>query len=91
MNAKRDLPAAGDVVKSLKARQECLDVTDVEKCIEDLGDIAGDPSEILGRDGPAVGEIVGNPGQILGGRKRQAADYTGLEQSQVCDSFRGVS
>lgn len=34
--------------RSLKARQECLDVENPEKCVEDLGEIVEDPSEILG-------------------------------------------
>ena len=34
--------------RSLQARQDCLNVKDVEKCLEDLGDIVSDPSEILG-------------------------------------------
>lgn len=34
--------------RSLKARQECLQLEDVEECIQDLGQIVGDPSEILG-------------------------------------------
>jgi hypothetical protein len=38
MNSKRDLVA----------RQECLDIEDVEKCISDLEEIIEDPSEILG-------------------------------------------
>ena len=35
--------------RSLQARQECLDVTNVEQCIQDLGEIIEDPSEILGK------------------------------------------
>jgi Fe-S-cluster formation regulator IscX/YfhJ len=34
--------------RSIHARQECLDVTDIERCIQDLGEIVDDPSEILG-------------------------------------------
>lgn len=35
--------------RSLQSRQECLDVTDVEQCLQDLGEIIEDPSEILGK------------------------------------------
>ena len=34
--------------RDLVARQECLNVEDVQKCISDLGEIIEDPSEILG-------------------------------------------
>lgn len=34
--------------RSLKARQECLNVEDPEECLEDLGEIVGNPSELLG-------------------------------------------
>lgn len=34
--------------RSIHARQECLNVEDIEKCLEDLGEIIEDPSEILG-------------------------------------------
>ncbi|KAJ5278755.1 hypothetical protein N7478_004127 [Penicillium angulare] len=34
--------------RSLKARQECLNLTNPEQCLNDLEDIVEDPSEILG-------------------------------------------
>lgn len=34
--------------RSIHARQECLDIGDVEQCIQDLSEIVEDPSEILG-------------------------------------------
>lgn len=40
--------------RSLKARQECLNVEDVEECLEDLGEIVGDPSELLGGEKRSV-------------------------------------
>lgn len=41
---------AMDSKRSLQARQDCLDVEDIEKCAEDLGDIIEDPSPILGQE-----------------------------------------
>lgn len=46
--AQQDITAM-NAKRSLKARQECLNVEDVQKCLEDLGDIVEDPSEILGK------------------------------------------
>lgn len=37
-----------DSKRSLQRRIDCLNVEDVEKCLTDIGDIASDPSEILG-------------------------------------------
>ena len=34
--------------RSLQARQDCLDVENPEQCLEDIGEIVEDPSEILG-------------------------------------------
>lgn len=44
----KDISAMNNEKRSIHARQECLDVTDVEQCIQDLGEIVEDPSEILG-------------------------------------------
>lgn len=52
MNAKRDLSDAEKAI--LSKRQECLDVTDVEKCVADLDEVVEDPSEILGRKRQAM-------------------------------------
>lgn len=38
----------GKSKRSLKARQECLDLEDPEQCLADLGELVEDPSEILG-------------------------------------------
>ncbi|BCS29734.1 uncharacterized protein APUU_80037A [Aspergillus puulaauensis] len=38
----------GKSKRSLKARQECLDLEDPEQCLADLGELVDDPSEILG-------------------------------------------
>lgn len=37
-----------DSKRSLQRRIDCLNIENPEKCLEDLGDIVGDPSEILG-------------------------------------------
>lgn len=54
MNAKRGLSDPENVI--LRKCQECLDVENVDKCLQDLGEIAENPSEILGgarkRDSP---------------------------------------
>lgn len=42
------LPAILLALALLVNSQECLNVEDVEKCMEDLTDIIEDPSEILG-------------------------------------------
>ncbi|KAJ5117578.1 hypothetical protein N7448_011210 [Penicillium atrosanguineum] len=59
--------------RSLVARQECLNVEDVEKCLEDLGEIIEDPSEILGEKK----------------KKRQNPVYSDTDQEAICTSFRG--
>ncbi|KAJ5318536.1 hypothetical protein N7476_004956 [Penicillium atrosanguineum] len=60
--------------RSLVARQECLNVEDVEKCLEDLGEIIEDPSEILGEKKK---------------KKRQSPGYSDTDQEAICTSFRG--
>ncbi|KAJ5151629.1 hypothetical protein N7492_009924 [Penicillium capsulatum] len=80
----QDITAMNNDKRSLKARQECLDVTDVEKCIQDLGDIIEDPSEILGRRQlPDIEGIIEDPSEILG--RRQLPDVEGIaeEPTQV--------
>lgn len=52
MNAKRDLSDAEKAI--LSKRQECLDVTDVQKCLQDVGEIAGNPGQALGRKRRAI-------------------------------------
>ncbi|KAJ6171769.1 hypothetical protein N7470_000836 [Penicillium chermesinum] len=34
--------------RSLVARDDCLDIEDLEKCLEDVGEILSDPGELLG-------------------------------------------
>ncbi|CAI7676812.1 unnamed protein product [Penicillium manginii] len=64
--------------RSIHARQECLDVTDIERCIQDLGEIVDDPSEILGSKRFVKVE-----------KKRQDAPaYSDTEQQAVCTAFR---
>ncbi|EYE93766.1 uncharacterized protein EURHEDRAFT_524286 [Aspergillus ruber CBS 135680] len=78
----KDISAMNDK-RSLQARQECLNVKDIEGCLEGLGEIIEDPGEILGskRDVPDLGKTLG--------RKRQSPDYNDMEQNQICGAFRG--
>ncbi|KAJ5239548.1 hypothetical protein N7468_004167 [Penicillium chermesinum] len=59
--------------RSLMARQECLDLEDIERCLGDLGEIVSNPSELLG------GEK----------KKRQSPGYSDTDQEAICTSFRG--
>lgn len=71
--------AANDVnsmhKRTLQARQECLDVEDIQKCVEDLGEIVEDPSEILGRKK----------------KRQSSPAYSETDQQAICTSFRSVS
>lgn len=64
--------AAMNSKRSLQARQECLNVENVEQCIEDLGEIVEDPSELLGdkkkRQDPGYSDVdqVSSPKQPFG-------------------------
>ena len=44
------LPAILLALALLVNSQECLDVEDFEKCMEDLAEIVEDPSELLGHE-----------------------------------------
>lgn len=91
MNAKRDisnLPGSAEDTL-LRKRQECLDVTDIEKCIADLGEIVDDPSEILGSRKRDIVSDITSKGPVR--RRQESPVYNEVEQSQVCNAFRGVS
>ncbi|KAJ5106301.1 hypothetical protein N7456_002976 [Penicillium angulare] len=80
--------------RSLRARQECLNLTNPEKCLEDLGEIVEDPSEILGekkKRQDLLEEAEEDVGEILGEKKkkRQDAGYSDVDQQAICTSFRG--
>ncbi|KAJ5569089.1 hypothetical protein N7450_011575 [Penicillium hetheringtonii] len=73
--------------RSLQARQECLDVTNVEQCIQDLGEIIEDPSEILGKKRNGFARNIANI-MILYKIARQDTSYSEIDQQAVCNSFR---
>lgn len=61
--------------RALQARQECLDVSDVEQCVRDLFEIVEDPAEILGSKK----------------KRQAAPPYDESSQRAICGAFREVS
>ncbi|KAF7540209.1 hypothetical protein G7054_g1608 [Neopestalotiopsis clavispora] len=58
---------------------DCLDVTDVEKCLADVGEIVEDP-----------GEILGTKRSVKASKKtrRQFTSFSDVEQQAICASFK---
>lgn len=91
-NFRQIVQVASDDISAMEKRwmhskrQECLNVQDVQKCIEDLNEIIEDPSEILG---DKKRSFIGSPSArtVIA---RQSTSYTQAEQEAICSSFRGV-
>jgi hypothetical protein len=65
--------------QKIRRRQDCLNLENPEKCLQDLKEIVANPAETLGGDRRKIKD------------RRAATSYTDEEQGQICDSFRGVS
>lgn len=87
--------------RSLKARQECLNVEEIEECLEDLEEIIQDPSEILGGAKRSIKvrlndmldfqkDIANIMDQVVGKKRQEPPSYSATEQEAVCNSFRSV-
>lgn len=75
--------------RQVDKRQDCLNVEDPEKCVEDLGEILQDPSEVLGEKRSVFSSAGSGAARAL--QARQAAPpYDDVNQQAICDSFRGV-